>query len=89
MPITKEQKQSCIDKHGDNPKDTGKTEVQVAILTTDIAQLTEHLKLNKKDMNSKRGLYLKVGKRKKLINYLKNKDVTRYRELIATLGLRK
>jgi small subunit ribosomal protein S15 len=89
MPITKEQKQSCIDKFGDNPKDTGKTEVQVAILSKDIEQLTEHLKTNKKDSNSKRGLFLKVGKRKKLLSYLKNKDIARYRDLISELGLRK
>ncbi|MDD9897380.1 MAG: 30S ribosomal protein S15 [Candidatus Melainabacteria bacterium] len=89
MPITKEQKQSCIDKFGDNPKDTGKTEVQVAILTKDIEQLTEHLKANKKDANSKRGLFLKVGKRKRLLSYLRDKDIARYRDLISQLGLRK
>lgn len=89
MPITKEQKQSCIDKFGDHPKDTGKAEVQIAILSTDIKQLTEHLKENKKDHHSKHGLFLKVGKRKKLLKYLQNKDINRYRELIAALGLRK
>ncbi len=89
MPITKEQKLSCIEKFGDNPKDSGKTEVQVAILSQDIDQLTAHLQKNRKDHHGKRGLYLKVGKRKKLLAYLKNKDIARYRELINTLGLRK
>ena len=89
MPITKEDKQSAIDKYGDNPKDTGKAEVQIAILTKDITLLTEHLKANKKDHHSKRGLFKKVSKRKGLLNYLKNKDINRYREIIASLGLRK
>ena len=89
MPISKEQKLGFIEKFGDNAKDSGKTEVQVAILSKDIDQLTEHLKKNRKDHHGKRGLYLKVGKRKKLLAYLKNKDIARYRELIHTLGLRK
>ncbi len=89
MPISKEQKLGFIEKFGDNPKDSGKTEVQVAILSKDIDQLTEHLKKNRKDHHGKRGLYLKVGKRKKLLAYLKNKDITRYRELINAIGLRK
>lgn len=89
MPITKEQKQSAIDKFGDHPKDTGKAEVQIAILSTDIEQLTEHLKQNKKDHHSKRGLFKKVSKRKGLLNYLKNKDINRYRNILEALGLRK
>lgn len=89
MPITKEQKQSAIDKFGDHPKDTGKAEVQIAILSTDIEQLTEHLKQNKKDHHSKRGLFKKVSKRKGLLNYLKNKDINRYRRILEALGLRK
>ncbi len=89
MPITKEQKLEFIEKFGDNPKDSGKTEVQIAILSKDIDQLTEHLQRNRKDHHGKRGLYLKVGKRKKLLAYLKNKDINRYRELIAAIGLRK
>jgi small subunit ribosomal protein S15 len=89
MPITKEQKQSAIDKFGDHPKDTGKAEVQIAILSTDIEQLTEHLKQNKKDHHSKRGLFKKVSKRKGLLNYLKNKDINRYRSILEALGLRK
>lgn len=89
MPITKEQKQSCIDKYASHPKDTGRTEVQVAILTKDIELLTEHLKKNNKDHHAKRGLYLKVGKRKRLLKYLKEKDINRYREAIAALDIRK
>jgi small subunit ribosomal protein S15 len=89
MPITKEQKQSAIDKFGDHPKDTGKAEVQIAILSKDIELLTEHLKVNKKDHHSKRGLFLKVSKRKGLLNYLKENDINRYREIITALGLRK
>ena len=87
--ITKEQKQELTEKFGDNPKDTGKTEVQVAILSADIDALTGHLKTNKKDQHTKRGLFLKVGKRKKLLKYLQEKDINRYREILATLGLRK
>ena len=89
MPISKEDKQSAIDKYGDHPKDTGKAEVQIAILTKDISELTEHLKKNKKDHHSKRGLFKKVSKRKGLLNYLKEKDINRYREIISALGLRK
>jgi len=89
MPITKEQKQSAIDKFGDNAKDTGKSEVQIAILSTDIEELTEHLKSHPKDAHSRRGLYQKVSKRKSLLSYLQNSDINRYREIIKTLGLRK
>ena len=87
--ITKEKKQELTEKFGDNPKDTGKTEVQVAILSADIDALTGHLKANKKDHHTKRGLFQKVGKRKKLLKYLQEKDINRYREILATLGLRK
>jgi len=89
MALTKEEKQSQIDKIGEDAKDTGKAEVQIAILTEDIKQLTEHLKTNKKDHHSKRGLFLKVGKRKSLLKYLQNKDINRYRAVIESLGLRK
>ncbi len=89
MPITSEQKAELIASYGDHPKDTGKAEVQIAILTHDINELTEHLKQNKKDAHSKRGLYMKVGKRKKLLKYLKNKDINRYRDLLPKLNLRK
>lgn len=87
--ITKEQKQELIEKYGDNPKDTGKAEVQIAILSADIDALTAHLKNNKKDHHTKRGLFQKVGKRKKLLKYLQSKDINRYREIISALGLRK
>lgn len=87
--LTNEKKQELVAKFGDNPKDTGKTEVQVAILSADIDALTEHLKANKKDHHTKRGLFQKVGKRKKLLKYLQAKDINRYREILATLGLRK
>lgn len=89
MPITSEQKAKLIEEYGDHPKDTGKAEVQIAILTTDINLLTEHLKENKKDAHSKRGLYMMVGKRKKLLKYLKDKDINRYRDLLPKLNLRK
>jgi small subunit ribosomal protein S15 len=89
MPITKEQKQEIIAKYGSHAKDSGKTEVQIAILTTDIDQLTEHLKANPKDNKSKRGLQQKVGKRKRLLKYLKESDITRYREALEKFDLRK
>ncbi len=89
MAITTEQKQELIKKFGENAKDTGKAEVQIAILSKDIDLLTGHLQKNKKDHHSKRGLFLKVGRRKRLLTYLKNTNITRYRELIAALGLRK
>lgn len=69
--------------------DTGSPEVQVAVLTEHINQLNEHLKIHKKDHHSRRGLLRMVGKRRNLLNYLKNKDIERYRDLIARLGLRK
>lgn len=89
MTVTKEQKETLVSKHGDHPKDTGKTEVQIAILTTDINQLTEHLKKNSKDHNAKRGLQLKVGKRKRLLKYLKELDINRYRDALEKFDLRK
>jgi len=89
MPISKEQKQELIAKYGSHAKDSGKTEVQIAILTTDIDQLTEHLKANPKDHKSKRGLQQKVGKRKRLLKYLKDTNITRYREALDKFDLRK
>ncbi len=89
MPLTKEEKQSCLDKFGTGPKDTGRPEVQIAILSKDIEELTEHLKKNVKDHSSKRGLQQKVSRRKGLLNYLKNSNIQRYREIISQLGLRK
>lgn len=89
MALSNEKKQEIIKKYARDAKDTGSTEVQVAILTEEINNLTEHLKEHKHDYHSKRGLLKKVGKRKKLLNYLKNNDVNKYRETIEKLGLRK
>ncbi len=87
--ITKEQKQEIVKQFGENEKDTGKTEVQIAILTAEIKDLTEHMKVNKKDKHSKLGLYKKVSKRNSLLKYLKEQDFDRYSALIKKLGLRK
>ena len=87
--ISKEKKQSIIAEYGRSEGDTGSPEVQVAILTARIQELTEHLKVNKKDHHSRRGLLKMVGQRRNLLNYLKEKDLERYRSLIARLGLRK
>lgn len=89
MSVTKEQKLELINKYGEGAQDTGKPEVQIAILTAEIADLTEHFKSNKKDHHSKRGLYKKVGKRRGLLDYLKRKDIQRYRNIVSELGLRK
>ena len=89
MKFYNEKKQEIIKKYARDAKDTGSTEVQVAILTEEINNLTEHLKEHKHDYHSKRGLLKKVGKRKNLLNYLKNNDVNKYRETIEKLGLRK
>ena len=85
----KEQKQEIIAKYKLHDSDTGSPEVQVAILTERINHLTEHLKVHKKDHHSRRGLLMMVGQRKGLLNYLMKKDINRYREIIAKLGLRK
>ena len=89
MALSNEKKQEIIKKYARDAKDTGSTEVQVAILTEEINNLTEHLKEHKHDYHSKRGLLKKVGKRKNLLNYLKNNDVNKYRETIEKLELRK
>lgn len=89
MPLTKEKKEEIIKKFGTNDKDTGTTEVQVALLTAHIIELTEHIKANKKDHHSKRGLFKLVGKRKRLLAYLAKTQIQRYRKLIEELGLRK
>ena len=89
MALTKEQKSKIIKKYARDEKDTGSPEVQIAILTEEIKALTEHLKNNKQDKHSKRGLLMKVGKRRSLLNYLKELDIERYRQLIAKLDLRK
>ena len=89
MPITKEQKKSLASKYGQNEKDTGNTQVQIAIITHRINELTEHLKVNKKDNHTRLGLMKLVGKRKRLLKYLERKDITSYRSLIKKLGIRK
>mgnify|MGYP004653364131 CR=1 FL=1 len=87
--ITKEIKAEIIAKYGKNPEDTGSPEVQVALLTYRIAELTEHLKTNKNDPHSRRGLLMMVGQRRGMLDYLKRKDIKRYRALIESLGIRK
>lgn len=89
MPPTKEQKTEISSKFGRGPGDTGSADVQVAILTASINQLTEHLKVHKKDHHSRRGLLMQVGQRRRLLGYLQHKDLERYRKLIADLGLRR
>ncbi len=87
--ITKEKKAEIVKEYGLSEGDTGSPEVQVAILTFRINDLTEHLKTHHKDHHSRRGLLKMVGHRRNLLNYLKNKDIERYRSLIGRLGLRK
>ena len=87
--ISKELKSQIIDKYKRDEKDTGSPEVQIAILTERINELTEHLKVHKKDNHSRIGLLKMVGKRKNLLNYLAKKDINRYREIVEKLGLRK
>ena len=87
--ISKEIKAELIQKYGDNPKDSGKPEVQVAILSARISDITKHLSTKKKDNHSRRGLTMLVSKRRKLLDYLKTNDISRYRNIIAALGLRK
>ncbi|MBL7216005.1 MAG: 30S ribosomal protein S15 [Phycisphaerae bacterium] len=87
--LTKEKKDKVIADYKLNDKDTGSPEVQIAILTTRINELTEHLKTHSKDHSSRRGLLKMVGNRSALLKYVKNKDINRYREIISRLGLRK
>ena len=87
--MTKERKQEVINTYKRDEKDTGSPEVQIALLTERINELTEHLKVHKKDNHSRRGLLKMVGARRSLLKYLSDKDVQRYRELIKKLGLRK
>ena len=89
MSITNEKKQELIKEFGQTPGDTGSPEVQVALLTARINHLTEHLKTNKHDNHSRRGLFKMVGRRRNLLAYLQKKDINRYRALIAKLGIRK
>ncbi len=87
--ISKEKKTAVINEYARTPGDTGSPEVQVAVLTARIQELTEHLKANKKDHHSRRGLLKMVGQRRGMLAYLKKTDIERYRTLIAKLGLRK
>jgi len=89
MALTKEVKSEIVKKYGKDANDTGSCEVQIAILTQEIKELTEHLKEHKHDFHSRRGLLKKVGKRRSLLNYLAKKDVNRYREIVKALELRK
>lgn len=87
--ISKEKKTAIMNEYARTAGDTGSPEVQVAVLTARIAELTEHLKDNPKDHHSRRGMYKMVGQRRGLLDYLKKKDIERYRALIEKLGLRK
>jgi small subunit ribosomal protein S15 len=89
MYLTPEKKQEIFKKHGKSGSDTGSAEGQIALFTHRINHLTEHLKRNKKDFNTERSLVLLVGKRRRLLDYLIKKDITRYREIIKELGIRK
>lgn len=89
MPITKDEKQQVIQQYGMNEKDSGSAEVQIALLTSRIQHLTEHLRTHKKDHHSRRGLLKMVGQRRRLLKYLRRKDLDGYRELLQKLGLRK
>jgi len=89
MSITKERKEELVEKYGGSKDNTGSTEAQIAIFTERINDLTDHLKDNSQDHASRRGLLKLVGKRRRLLNYLKNNDIEKYRELISELGIRK
>ena len=86
--ITAEQKKEIVAKYGKTPEDTGSPEVQIALLSARIADLTEHLKTHKKDHHSRRGLFKMIGQRKGLLKYLYNTDIEKYRELIDRLNIR-
>ncbi|OGD16431.1 30S ribosomal protein S15 [Candidatus Atribacteria bacterium RBG_19FT_COMBO_35_14] len=89
MAITKDDKGKTIIKYQHHTTDTGSPEVQIALLTERLNDLTEHLNRNKKDFHSKQGLLKMVGQRRRLLNYLKDKDINKYREIIESLNLRK
>ena len=88
MPLVRERKSSIIEEHKTHDTDTGSPEVQVALLTARINQLTEHLKVHKHDHHSRRGLMMMVGRRRRMLNYLAGKDIERYRSLVSQLGIR-
>jgi len=87
--MTKEAKRSLIDEYKLHEGDTGSPEVQIALLSARINDLTEHLRVHKKDHHSRRGLYKMIGQRRRLLNYLRKKDIGRYRQVIERLGLRR
>jgi small subunit ribosomal protein S15 len=89
MSVNKDQKKNIIESHRTHDHDTGSPEIQIALLTERINQLTEHFKVHTKDHHSRRGLLKMVGKRRRLLDYLKGKSVERYQKLIGELGLRK
>jgi small subunit ribosomal protein S15 len=89
MTLTQERKQELVEKFGASAGDTGKTEVQVALMTERINELTEHLRAHSKDHHSRRGLLMLVGRRRRFLNYLQREDLERYRTLIRELGLRR
>jgi small subunit ribosomal protein S15 len=89
MSLTQEKKQELIQKFGRSDGDTGSTEVQIALLTERINELTEHLRSHSKDHHSRRGLLMLVGKRRRLLRYLESSDLDRYRQVVADLGLRR
>ena len=89
MTLTSEIKKEVIDKHQLSKEDTGSTNVQIALLTKKIDSLSDHFKIHKKDNHSRRGLLMMVNKRRKLLDYLKSKDISSYKQLISNLGLRK
>jgi small subunit ribosomal protein S15 len=88
VPLLRERKSAIIEEHKVHDTDTGSPEVQVALLTTRINQLTEHLKVHKHDHHSRRGLMMMVGRRKRMLSYLSTKDIERYRALVSRLGIR-
>lgn len=89
MTLTKDEKTAIIQEHARTTGDTGSAEVQVAVLTQRITDLTEHLKLHRHDHHSRRGLLMLVGRRRRLLEYLKREDIERYRAIVAKLGLRR
>jgi small subunit ribosomal protein S15 len=89
MTVTQERTRELVEKFGEDPSDTGRTEVQIALLTERINALTEHLRAHRKDHHSRRGLLMMVGRRRRFLNYLQRTDLERYRSVIRELGLRR
>jgi small subunit ribosomal protein S15 len=89
MSLTQERKRELVERFGSSATDTGKTEVQIALLTERINELTQHLRTHSKDHHSRRGLLMLVGRRRRFLNYLQRTDLERYRTLVRELGLRK